>query len=110
MEKTVTDLLPDTFAMPPYAVIVTLISLLNSSGLADSVVKHCITGLKIITIMHLCKNHDIEIDILEKKYFDAFFEKLPQTYYKNRELITEIMIIENIDQCVKANKILSVDS
>ncbi|MDO5986815.1 hypothetical protein Q4Q39_05275 [Flavivirga amylovorans] len=110
MEKTVADLLPDTFVMPPRAIIATLISLLNDSGLADNVVKHCIMGLRVISIIYLSKNHDIEIDLLEKKEFNAFFKQLPDIYYNNRELITEIMIIENIDQCVKANKVLCVDS
>ncbi|AUP79485.1 hypothetical protein [Flavivirga eckloniae] len=110
MEKTEVNTSSDNFALPPYDIIVTLIGLLNKSGLSDNVVKHCITGLKVIIVIRIDKENNTGTDVLTRKEFDDFYEKLPYVYFNNRASIPPIMIIENIDQCIKADKIFRVDS
>lgn len=110
METTEANSLLNSFVLPPYATIVTLISLLNISGLTDPVVRHCIMGLKVIVIIQIDTVYNIGTDLLEKKEFDTFFKWLPDIYFNNRESIPPVMIIDSIHQSIKADKVVRVDS
>ncbi|GAA3588003.1 hypothetical protein GCM10022396_01480 [Flavivirga amylovorans] len=48
-------------------------------------------------------------NLLSRKGFDGFFKLFPAIYFNNRALIPANMIIDNIELCVKANKVLCVD-
>ncbi|AUP79337.1 hypothetical protein [Flavivirga eckloniae] len=110
MEKTEAYISPDDIVLPPYTTIVKLMALLNQSGLADNVVKHCITGLKVIIVIRINKSYNNGTDLLARKEFDEFYDKFPALYFNNRDSISPIMIVENIHQCIKADKIICVDS
>ncbi|MDO5978699.1 hypothetical protein [Flavivirga spongiicola] len=105
MEKTETYTLPDSFILPHYALIATLIVLLDKSDLTDVVKEHCKTGLKVIGIIHADESYSSGTNLLSRKEFDGFFTLFPEIYFNNRALIPARMIIENIECCVKANDI-----
>ncbi|GAA3600030.1 hypothetical protein GCM10022396_16690 [Flavivirga amylovorans] len=48
--------------------------------------------------------------MLLNKEFDAFFALFPKDFFNNRALIPPIMIIENIEECIKNNYLECVDS
>ncbi|NMH89594.1 hypothetical protein [Flavivirga algicola] len=109
MEKD--DTLPDSFILPHYALIATLIVLLDRSELSSKVKTHCKTGLKVVGVVHANVCYGSGTKPLSKKMFDSFFEEFPAIYFNNRALIPAITIIENIERCIKANKIICcVDS
>ncbi len=109
MEKD--DTLPDSFILPHYALIATLIVLLDKSELTGAVKKHCKTGLRAVGIIHANVCYGSGTDPLYRKEFDSFFKTFPVAYFNHRALIPAITIIENIEQSIKANKIIScVDS
>ncbi|AUP79243.1 hypothetical protein [Flavivirga eckloniae] len=110
MDKTEVFISPNDLVLPPYATITALIGLLNRSGLTDNVVKHCITGLKVIIVIRLDKSYKTGTDLLARKEFDELYDKFPDIYFNNRESIPPIMIIENIHQCIKTDKVIYVDN
>ncbi|MDO5978581.1 hypothetical protein [Flavivirga spongiicola] len=106
MEKTEAYTLPDSFILPHYALIATLMVLLDKSELKDTVKKHCKTGLKVIGIIHADDSYNMGTNLLSRKEFDGFFTLFPEIYFNNRALIPAHMIIENLECCVKANDIV----
>ena len=105
MEKTETYTLPDRFILTHYGIIAKLILLLDKSELSNAVKKHCKMGLKIIGIICADESYNTGTNLLSKKEFDAFFALFPNDYFNNRALIPAHMIIENIELCVKTNKV-----
>ncbi len=110
MEKTETYVFPDSFILPHYALIAMLKVLLDKTELTNAVKKHCKTGLKIVGIISANTNYNTGTHLLLKEEFNAFFKSFPAIHFNNRELIPPTMIIENIEQCIKANKVLCVDN
>lgn len=110
MKETKTYILPDSFILPHYGIIATMIVLLDKSELANAVKTHCKVGLKIIEIIHADARYSAGTNLLSKKTFDEFFKSFPAIYFNNRALIPANMIIENIELCIKANKVIHVDS
>ncbi|GAA3599936.1 hypothetical protein Q4Q39_11760 [Flavivirga amylovorans] len=102
--------LPDSFILPHYAIIAVLMVLLDKSELNHAVKKHCKTGLRVIGIIHADEGYDTGTNLLLNKEFDAFFALFPKDFFNNRSLIPAIMIIENIEQCIKNNYLECVDS
>ncbi len=102
--------LPDSFILPHYALIATLMVLLDKSELNHAVKKHCKTGLRVIGIIHADAGYNTGTNLLLNKKFDAFFALFPTEFFNNRELLPAIMIIENIEQCIKNNDLECVDS
>ncbi|WP_303316432.1 hypothetical protein Q4Q34_06395 [Flavivirga abyssicola] len=110
MEKEDRYVLPDSFILPHYALIATLMVLLDKSELNQTVKKHCKTGLRVVGIIHADKSYNTGTNLLLNKEFDGFFALFPTEFFNNRALIPAIMIIENIEQCIKNNYLECVDS
>ncbi|MDO5980222.1 hypothetical protein [Flavivirga spongiicola] len=108
MIKTEVSKLPYTLIRPQYAFMDTLNLLLDRPNyLSDDVKKHCKKALKIIGIIYADLGYDTGTNLLSKKEYDPFFKLFPSIYFNNRELIPVNMIIDNIQLCIKANKIVS---
>ena len=106
MEKTETHTFPDSLIIPPhYAIIATLLVLLDRSGLTNAVINHCKMGLMVLVI--ICDNRDYNTgtDLLSGKEFDAFFKSFPATYFKHRDLIPANIIFKSVELSFKTNTI-----
>ncbi|MDO5978790.1 hypothetical protein [Flavivirga spongiicola] len=107
MEKTETYTLPDSFILPHYALIATLMVLLDKTELTYAVKNHCKTGLRVIGIIHAHEGYNTGTNLLSRKEFDGFFAFFPAAYFNNRALIPAHMIIENIESCIKINDVVN---
>ncbi len=110
MEKEETYTWPDSFVLPHFVIIAVLHVLLDKTELDNAVKKHCKTGLKVVGIAHTDWAYNTGLNLLYKKEYDSFFRLFPLIYFDHRELIPANMIIDNIEQSIKANKVLCVDS
>ncbi len=106
MEKT--EVLPDSFILPLYGIIATLIVLIDKSELKNNVKTHCKTGLKVMGIIYADKSYNTGTHLLYQKEYDGFFTIFPIAYFNNRELISANTIVINIELCVKTNSIAAV--
>lgn len=108
MEKRKDHTFPDSFILSHYAIIATLIVLLDKSKLTNTVKAHCKTGLKVIGIIHGDLSYNARTKLLLEKEFNGFFVIFPKVYFNNRALIPTVMIIENIALCIKKNVVVDV--
>lgn len=108
MKKTKTYTFPDSFILPRCAIIAALTLLVDKSHLSNEVKKHCKMGLKVIEIIDANQDYNTRTNLLSKKEFEVFFALFPAVHFKNRELISTIIIINHIGLCIKTNTIENV--
>ena len=107
MENEKTPTVPYSLTRSYLATIDVLIILLEKSNLTNEVKAHCKLGLIVVGVIYTDLSFNSGTSFLSKKEFDGFFSQFPKIYVNNRELIPIDMIIDNIQLCIKASKIVN---
>ncbi len=79
MEKT--EVLPDSFILPLYGIIATLIVLIDKSELKNNVKTHCKTGLKVMGIIYAGKSYNTGTHLFIPKRVRWVFYHLPHCVF-----------------------------